>query len=147
MCFGFISNSATNTNESISNPIINEVQNNLIVLKGYGQTIRYKTNVSTFWKDIRIVYNRNLGTFDGVGISVFNRKEYMFLLIGNIEQTVNNKLILKIKKIHPAINDVTQGNCIEYTGIYSTTSSEEVEKDIIYLVSGQSSGYIRLKIV
>ena len=116
--------------------------NNLIVLKGYGRTIRYKTNVPTIWKDIRIVYNRNLGTIDGIGISVFNRKEYMFLLLGNVEQTVNNQIILKIKKIHPGVTDVTNSNSIEYTGIYSTSSEE---KDVIYLVSHQSSGYLRLK--
>lgn len=148
MCFSFLCNLNSNKSESVSDPILTEVQNNCIILKGYGRTIRYKTNISTIWKDIRIVYNRNLGTFDGIGISVFNRKEYIFLLIGNIEQTVNNQILLKIKKIHPSIeNDTTHSNCIEYTGTYYTSNtSEEVEKNMIYLVSHQSSGYLQLKI-
>ena len=146
MCFSFICN--TNNNEFVSNPIINEVDNNRIILEGYGRTIRYKTSISTIWKDIKIVYNRNLGTFDGIGISVFNRKEYMFLLLGNVEQTIDNQILLKIKKIHPSIeNGERNSNSIEYTGIYSSTSTVEVEKNVIYLVSHQSSGYLRLKIV
>ena len=121
---------------------INLNTNNSIVLKGYGRTIRYKTNVPTIWKDIKIVYKPSLGTIDGIGISVFNRKEYMFLLLGNIEQTTTNQVIFKIRKVHPGINDITNSNSIEYTGIYSNSSEE---KGVIYLVSHQSSGYLMLK--
>ena len=145
MCFSLSCFSLNS--EQINNNIDNNVDTinidtiNSIVLTGYGHTIRYKTNVGTIWKDIKIVYNPQSGTLDGIGISVFNRKEYMFLLLGNIKQTINNQIIIQLKKIHPAITDVTSGNCIEYTGFYSTS-----EKDVIYLISHQSSGYLKLKI-
>ncbi len=144
MCFNisFICGSKLRTNcnetEINRNENTNNVVSHLIKLNGYGQTKRYKTNIVTFWKDIKIVYNPVLGTFDGVGKSVFNRKEYNFLLIGNIEETINNKIIIKIKKIHIGM----VSNNIDYVGEYSNNDLN----DEIHLVSHQSSGFLKLKI-
>ncbi len=145
-CFSLNSdNQYSNNSNTINSDINNSDTDSSIILRGHGQTKRYKTNVDTMWKDVRIIYNPQLRRIDGIGISVFNGREYMFLLFGNVEQTINNQKIIKIKKIHPSI-DGLNGNCIEYTGIYSN-SNILGENDIIYLISQQSSGYLKLKMI
>ena len=109
-----------------------------ITFKGFGKTIRFKTNVSTFWIQVLLTYNIANNTLDGMGYSVFQRKKIPFIIMGKVYQQIedeegNKKLNIQIKKIHLSeeIN-----NTVEYIGIMYITKEEKK----IELISTTAAG-------
>ena len=97
-----------------------------------GVTQRYsnkKVGSVTLWKNLKLVYNKVLGTIDGYGESVVYKKRYRFLLFGTIER--NNAI--SFVKVHPEIETM-----IEYKGT--------LENNKIFLTGQNSSGMIMLDI-
>jgi len=136
MCLNIFNNNTTQQ-EDIERPISSSTQ--LTILKGgYGQTIRYKTNASTFWTHVLITYNPVSKIVDGYGYSIFQRKKIPFLIVGKEIPTLNqnnNNVVIKvyINKFHLSeeIN-----NIVGYTGFIS------LQKKKIDLISEKASGEI-----
>ena len=109
-----------------------------IILKGFGKTIRFKTNISTFWIQVSLSYNESNNTIDGIGYSLFQRKKIPFIIMGKVNQQTedeegNKKLNIQLKKIHLS-KEIK--NIVEYIGIMYITKKEKK----IELISSSAAG-------
>jgi hypothetical protein len=138
MCLTFYN--TTSSTPLSQSTIIDDVNVNL---KGFGKTIRFKTNASTFWVQVSLNYNVINNTIDGVGYSVFQRKKIPFIIMGKVyfqleDQEGNKKMNIQIKKIHLS-NEIH--NMVEYLGIMYITKKEKKIELISHSAAGELNFY------
>ena len=105
----------------------------IIVLKGNGESIRYKPESTTYWKDCFYYINKTQSSILGTGFSYFLNKKIPFTIIGTITKYFTDEHFeIQFIKVHAG----AYKNTLHYTGI--------VKDGKIELISNQSSGVIVL---